>query len=99
MSVIAPGTTIYLLKDVPLDDTFDHTLYWENTAQGKADQLDWFIGQMNGFVERRLENYTYQRIEKGSCMVEAVADDIYGCNYMVFQNSPQYGSKWWFCFI
>lgn len=99
MSVIAPGTTIYLLKDVPLDDTFDHTLYWENTAQGKADQLDWFIGQTNGFVERKLENYTYQRIEKGSCMVEAVADDIYGCNYMVFQNSPQYGSKWWFCFI
>lgn len=99
MSVIAPGTTIYLLKDVPLDDTFDHTLYWENTAQGKADQLDWFIGQTNGFVERKLENYTYQRIEKGTCMVEAVADDIYGCNYMVFQNSPQYGSKWWFCFI
>ena len=99
MSVIAPGTTIYLLKDVPLDDTFDHTLYWENTAQGKADQLDWFIGQTNGFVERRLESYTYQRIEKGTCMVEAVADDIYGCNYMVFQNSPQYGSKWWFCFI
>lgn len=99
MSVIAPGTTIYLLKDVPLDDTFDHTLYWENTVQGKADQLDWFIGQTNGFVERKLENYTYQRIEKGSCMVEAVADDIYGCNYMVFQNSPQYGSKWWFCFI
>ena len=99
MSVIAPGTTIYILKDVPLDDTFDHTLYWENTAQGKADQLDWFIGQTNGFVEKTLQNYTYQRIEKGTCMVEAVADDIYGCNYMVFQNSPQYGSKWWFCFI
>ena len=99
MSVIAPGTTIYLLKDVPLDDTFDHTLYWEKSAQGKTAQLDWFIGQSNGFVDKKLENYTYQRIEKGSCMVEAVADDIYGCNYMVFQNSPQYGSKWWFCFI
>ena len=99
MSVISPGTTIYLLKDVPLDDTYDHTLYWENTQAGMASQLDWFIGQTNGFVERTLQNYTYQRIEKGTCMVEAVADDIYGCNYMVFQNSPSYGSKWWFFFI
>lgn len=99
MSVINPGTTIYLLKDVPLDDTYDHTLYWENTPAGRSAQLDWFIGQTNGFVEKALQNYTYQRIEKGTCMVEAVADDIYGCNYMVFQNAPQYGSKWWFFFI
>ena len=96
--VIAPGTRIYLLKDVPLDDTFDHTLYWENTQAGKDAQLDWFVGNTNGFVKHNLYPNTYQRIEKNECLLEVLADDAYDCNYMVFQNGS-FSNKWFFCFI
>ena len=96
--VIAPGTTIYLLKDVPLDDTYDHTLYWENSGTGKSEQIDWFLGNTNGFVKHTLSNQTYQRVEKLECMVEVLADNAYDCNYMVFRNGS-FGNKYFFCFI
>lgn len=96
--VINPGTSIYLLKDVPLDDTFDHTLYWDNTQAGKDAQIDWFLGNTNGFVKHQLLNQTYQRVEKGECMVEVLADNAYDCNYMLFKNAS-FGNKWFFCFI
>ena len=100
--VIAPNTTIWLLKDVPLDDTFDHTLYWEASGNKTAQQVqrDWFLGQTNGFVKYTKENLTYQRVEKGECMIEVnnASENIYDCNYLVFINAS-FENKYFYCFL
>lgn len=87
---IEPQTNIRLLKDVPLDTSYDHTIYF-STA----------VAQANYFLSKQkynLINYTYQRVNKGVARVGIKADLLYDCNYMMFQNTA-YGNKWFYAFI
>lgn len=94
MSLITPNTTIYLLKKIPLDNTYTDTLYFE-TAQ---DQINYFINPNSGFIIKKLDSYSYQRVNKNLIRVEGKADDYYNCNYMVFQNTS-FGRKWFYAFV
>lgn len=87
---IEPGTNIRLLKDVPLDTTYDHTIYFESTSA----QSNYFMG----LQKYNLTNYTYQRVKKGVARVGIKSDNLYDCNYMMFQNTS-YGNKWFYAFI
>lgn len=87
---IEPGTNIKILKDCPLDTTYDHTIYFAD----KASQTSYFAG----LVKYNLTNYTYQRVRKGVARVGIKADNLYDCNYMMFQNT-NYGNKWFYAFI
>ena len=79
-----------LLKDVPLDTTYDHTIYFASTTA----QNNYFIG----LQKYNLTNYTYQRVKRGVARVGIKADNLYDCNYMMFQNTA-YGNKWFYAFI
>lgn len=87
---INPETNIKLLKNVPLDNTYQHTIYFSS----KSSQSSYF----SGLTKYNLTGYTYQRVKKGVCRVGIKADSLYDCNYMMFQNSA-YGSKWFYAFI
>lgn len=87
---IEPGTNIRLLKDVPLDSTYDHTIYFSNASA----QSTYFMG----LQKYNLTNYTYQRVNRGVARVGIKADNLYDCNYMMFQNT-NYGNKWFYAFI
>lgn len=87
---IEPGTNIRLLKDVPLDTTYDHTIYFSSAS----DQSNYFMG----LQKYNLTKYTYQRVKKGVARVGIKSDSLYDCNYMMFQNSA-YGTKWFYAFI
>lgn len=87
---IEPGTNIKILKDCPLDTTYDHTIYFAD----KASQTNYFVG----LTKYNLTNYTYQRVKRGMARVEIKADNLYDCNYMMFQNT-NYGNKWFYAFI
>lgn len=87
---IEPGTNIRLLKDVPLDTTYDHTIYFSSSSA----QSNYFID----LQKYNLTNYTYQRVKKGVARVGIKADNLYDCNYMMFQNKS-YGNKWFYAFI
>lgn len=87
---IEPKTNIRLLKDVPLDTTYDHTIYFNSATA----QYSYFVG----LEKYNLTNYTYQRVKKGVARVGIKADSLYDCNYMMFQNTS-YGSKWFYAFI
>lgn len=41
---------------------------------------------------------SYLRVKRGRAIVGRKADDIYDCNYMMFQNAS-YGNKWFYAFI
>ena len=87
---IEPQTNIRLLKDVPLDTSYDHTIYFSSAVA----QANYFIGKQ----KYNLSNYTYQRVNKGAARVGIKADNLYDCNYMMFQNTA-YGNRWFYAFI
>lgn len=87
---IEPNTTIRLLTNVPLDNTYEHTIYFDSLTA----QINYFTSK----TKRTLTNYTYQRHTRGVMRVGLSADSIYDCNYLMFQNT-NYGSKWFYAFI
>ena len=87
---IAPSTNVKILHNVPLDNTYDHTLYFADATA----QATYFAG----LTKYNLTNYTYQRVNKGIIRVSGKADNYYDCNYMMFQNT-NFGTKWFYAFI
>lgn len=104
MAAIIPQGTIWLLKNIPLDNTYQHTLYWELSANGRFDQTDYFLSSSH-IVGQPLTNQTYTRVNNNRIRVARLADDILLANYLVFCNSdsnfssPKYSNKLYFCFI
>ncbi|MFQ9808239.1 MAG: hypothetical protein ACLRYB_00070 [Segatella copri] len=87
---IAPNTNIRVLKNVPLDNTYRNTIYFENAT----NQLNYFLSKQ----KYAFNNQTYQRVNNGVMTLNRSADDLYDCNYLMFQN-PSYGNKWFYAFI
>ena len=87
---IAPNSIIKILKDVPLDPTFDHTIYFE-TAEA---QRTYFSSK----TKYTLTNQMYQRFQRGYMRVEIQAENLYDCNYIMYQNTS-FGSRWFYAFI
>lgn len=87
---IEPNTTIRILKDVPIDNSYKNTLYFSN----RDNQYDYFVSK----TKETLVNNTYQRVGLGVMRIQRPADKLYGCNYLMFQNTS-YGNKWFYAFI
>lgn len=87
---IEPNTNIRLLKNVPLDNTYTHTILFTDVNS----QTNYFMG----LQKYNLGNYSYQRVQRGVARVGLCADNIYDCNYMMFQNT-NFGNKWFYAFI
>lgn len=88
---IAPGTDIYLLQGVPLDNKYENTIKFFTAQQ----QYDHFSTE---YTIRRFTNQTYQRLERGYIRLKVSADSIAGYNYCMFRNT-NYSTKWWYAFI
>ena len=86
---IAPNSTIKLLRNVYLDNTYTNTVYFV----GSQAQAEFFSGK----AKYTLSNYTYQRKER-ILRVGILADNLYDCNYLMFQNTA-FGNKWFYAFI
>lgn len=87
---IEPNTIIRILKDVPLDTTYDHTLYFSS----RTSQTNYFIG----LTKYTFNDQSYQRVRRGSMRIQRKAEDLYDCNYLMFQNSS-FGTKWFYAYI
>lgn len=87
---IEPNTNIRLLHNVPIDNSYEHELYFAS----QIEQVNYF----SGMTKYTLPQNTYQRVQRGVARVGLKADSIYDCNYMMFQNT-NYGNKWFYAFI
>lgn len=87
---ISPNTNIRILQNCPLDNTYDHTIYFPSASA----QSSYF----QGLTKYTFTNYTYQRVNRGRLRVQRQAEDLYNCNYMMFQNAA-FGLKWFYAFI
>lgn len=91
-------TTIRVLKDVPLDSTYTDTIKFGSASAQQA----FFIGKQ----KYAFDNCTYQRVNSSvaqpraayTTRVPVIADNVYDCNYIMFQNSG-FGNKWFYAFI
>lgn len=86
---IAPNSTIRILRNVTIDNTYLHTIHFN----GSSEQAAYFAS----LAKYTVTNYTYQRKER-ILRVGILADNLYDCNYIMFQNTS-FGNKWFYAFI
>lgn len=86
-----PNTTITLYKGVPLDNSYENTLYFSSVAS----QTNYFSSLLATVVLN--ENY---RVEPNrvSIKVQMPYAIVFNCNYMRFKNTS-YENKWFYAFI
>ena len=89
---IQPNSEVRLLTNVPLDNTYAHTIYFAN----KNTQANYFISKTK--TGCHFSHVSYQRHTRPSMKVEKLADNIYDCNYLMFKNTT-FGDKWFYAFI
>ena len=92
MAYIAPNSIIKIMHNVPLDDTYNHTIKFASLSA----QQTYFNG--SSIVKYTLDKQSYQRVERGKMRVEILSDNLYDCNYLAFQNTS-FGTKWFYAFI
>ena len=95
-----PLTIVSLMKNIPLDADYNHTLYFAN----RDAQTAWF-----GMQDRKNFNpQTYQRVGTNQIRVNAPMVDLYEYNYLMFNNGNnvvlpehenRYENKWFYAFI
>lgn len=87
---IEPNSVIRVLRNVPLDNTYEHTIYFAS----KVLQQNYFMS----LTAYSFTQQTYQRVQNNKMRVQRNANDLYNCNYVMFQNTS-YGDKWFYAFI
>lgn len=90
---IEPNSNIKIFHNVPLDNTYNHTLYFSNLSEQNA-----YFHTNQNILKYNLAAQSYQRVVKGSMRVAVKADNLYDCNYLAFQNAS-FGTKWFYAFI
>ena len=87
---IEPNTVIKILKDCPLDNSYDHTIFFTSASA----QVSFF----SEHTKYTLDKQSYQRVKRGYMRVSIQAENLYDCNYLMFQNTS-FGTKWFYAFI
>lgn len=85
-------TKVYLIQ-VPLENDYKHTLYFES----KAAQQSYFQGRITAANSFSGDKFTYQRKDE-KIRINAQYDSIINCNYCMYQNAA-YNNKWFYAFI
>lgn len=87
---IVPNTTIYLLKNIPLNKSYEHTVYYpDKDAQALAFMK---------YKKYTLTDYSYQRSQLGTIRVALKYEQLIDCNYLMFKNT-NFENKWFYAFI
>lgn len=89
--LIQPDTYIRLIKNCPIDKTYDHTIYFAT----ESEQEYYFKNTLQGIP---FPKQSYQRYDKGVLHIQEKAENLYDCNYLMFKNSA-FGNKWFYAFI
>lgn len=89
---IQPNSTIKILHNIPLEPSYEHTIYFATRASQEA-----YFTQSSK-VKYSLTAQTYTRVNKGKIRVEINAENLYDCNYLMFQNTS-FSNKWFYAFI
>ncbi len=87
---IAPNSTIKILSNVKLKKDLSHTFLFGSSAAQSS-----YFSSKTAYI---LDTQSYQRSYSNKMRIEKKVDDLYNCNYLMFQNTS-FGSKWFYAFI
>lgn len=87
---IVPNTTIYLLNNIPLNKSYEHTVYYPD----RDTQAQAFMA----YRKYTLTDYSYQRSQLGTIRVALKYEQLIDCNYLMFKNT-NFENKWFYAFI
>lgn len=90
MATIDPSSNIRLLKGVPLDNTYTNTVAFSSASA----QESYFTGKSIFPVD----DSQYQRADKGTLKIKKPIDELFGCNYLMF-NNKSFENKWIYAFV
>lgn len=85
-----PTTEVRLLSNVPLSLNNSNQRWFDNIGSQSA----YFISK----TKYRFTEFTYQRKERQYIAVPMNAEQLYNCNYVMYQNS-NFTNKWFYGFI
>lgn len=94
---IQPSGLIYILHNVEINKDYEHTILFTS----KEQQQLFF----SGLRKYTLDYQTYTRTGRGSIRVQIKTEDLYDCNYLMFENYFRYSGtgvttkKWFYAFI
>lgn len=86
----APSTNLRVLQNVPLEPDYINTLWFQTLAA----QTTYFQSK----TKYNLTNQSFQRVNNGVIRIQKKIEDLYDCNYIMFQNI-NFGTKWFYAFI
>lgn len=95
---IIPNGVVRLCANIPWDPTYSDVRKFNSVGE----QTSYIAGK----AIKTYNNVSYQRPTSSvapprpafTCAVPDVADDLYNCNYIMFQNT-NFGSKWFYGFV
>ena len=87
---IQPSTEIHILQNIPLNKSYEHTVFYKNAETQATEFLK--------YEKYMLTNYSYQRANLGTLRVELKYENLYNCNYLMFKNNA-FEDKWFYAFI
>ena len=93
---VEPNSTVYLMKNVPLDPTYQHTVLFSS----KAAQEQAFMQFTS--TELTFENLSYQRHGRGYLKIAKNVGKLLNCNYMMFRNydsETMNYDRWFYAFV
>lgn len=101
--IIAPNSNAKLLTGVPIDSSYNHTVWFDNTAEQKA----FFDGHVKSDVVTSsgqtftfsLTGLTNQRVERNYISVNIPYALLLDINYVMFQNTMYDATKWFYGFV
>lgn len=85
-----PTTEVRLLSNVPLSLNNSNQRWFDNIGSQSA----YFIGK----TKYRFTEFTYQRKERQYIAVPMNAEQLYNCNYVMYQNS-NFTNKWFYGYV
>ena len=87
---IQPSSTLILLKGCPCDPEYNNTLYFVSAGLQET--------YFKTLAKYTFSDLSYIRVNRGEIRVEKKVEDLYDCNYLMFQNTA-FGDKWFYAFI
>ena len=93
---VEPNSTVYLMKNVPLDPSYQHTVLFSS----KEQQANAFLGFTTG--DLTFVNQSYQRHGRGYIKIATNVGNVLNCNYMMFRNynsETMSYDRWFYAFV
>lgn len=93
---VEPNSTVYLMKNVPLDPTYQHTVLFSSKAAQEQSFMQFTSAELT------FENLSYQRHGRGYLKIAKNVGKLLNCNYMMFRNydsETMNYDRWFYAFV